>query len=152
MCKMLMGLMVLCSSVFPEEYSAGQLVPRIQCDDDYSYILRLPKNYDPVREEEWPVLFVMSPNGGKEKSLRPYIPGADLCGWILAMSVESKNGTTDSHEAITAMMGDVFDRFPVNEKRCYASGFSGGGREAFWMANKFRRNIIGIIPSGAGDS
>lgn len=135
-----------------EDYSAGQVVPCVQCDG-YSYVLRLPKGYDSQRDEKWPVLFIMSAGGGKVATLDRYIPGADLCGWILAVSIESKNSNDGrvSHEAITSMVEDVFDRLPVNEKRCYSSGMSGGGREAFWMANQFRRNIIGMIPCGAGD-
>ncbi len=135
-------------------YEPGQMVAGIECesDSDYSYILRLPENYDPDREEKWPVLFVMSPMGGTQNALRRYVPGADQCGWILAMSVESKNANDGhvSHSAIMAMTEDLFDFFPVDDERCYASGFSGGAREAYWLARRLPDSILGIIPCGAG--
>jgi pimeloyl-ACP methyl ester carboxylesterase len=145
---------VFCAVVDAKGYEPGQIVPGIECesDSDYSYILRLPKNYDPDRKEKWPVLFVMSPMGGAPNHLQRYVPGADQCGWILAMSVESKNDNDGfvSHSAIMAMVEDLFDLYPVNEDRCYASGFSGGAREAYWLAQRLPDSIIGIIPCGAG--
>lgn len=152
----LIGLSMLCCTVQAEDFERGGKGTVVQCRDepDYSYILRLPENYDSSREEKWPVLFLMSPAGGKKKNIQRYSSGADQCDWILALSVESKNANDGevSHSAILAMVEDVFDRFPVNEKRCYASGMSGGGREAFWLANKLRKGIVGIIPCGAGDA
>ncbi|MBC8206824.1 MAG: hypothetical protein ISR85_06710 [Kiritimatiellales bacterium] len=152
----LMGLFALCIGVQAEDFERGGKGTLIQCekDSDYSYFLRLPKNYDPSRAEKWPVLFVMSPEGGEPHIFNRYSSGADMCGWILALSVESKNANDGgvSHSAIMAMVEDVFDRFPVDEERCYASGMSGGGREAFWLANNLKKSIIGIIPCGAGDA
>lgn len=141
-------------AVNAQEYLPGEFVPEIRCakDSDYSYILYLPKGYDSSREEKWPVMFVMSPNGGHIPELRRYVQGADLCGWILAMSMQSKNYYDHSTEAVSAMVDDVFDRFPVNKKRCYTSGFSGGARMAFKLSNQMPDSVLGIIPCGAGDS
>lgn len=137
-----------------QDYEPGKVIPEIKCKraSDYSYILYLPKTYDPAREEKWPVLFIMGPNGGRTTELQRYVPGAELCGWILAMSIQSKNGPDEagSQNAILAMVNDVFDRFPADQKRCYASGFSGGAREAFWLASRLPDSMIGIIPCGAG--
>jgi hypothetical protein len=115
-----------CCMLNAQEYEPGRVVPEIRCKgaSDYSYILYLPKSYDPAREEKWPVLFLMGPDGGTTNGIQRYIPGADQCNWILAMSIQSKNENDGpvSHAAITAMVEDVFTRFPVNKKRCYASG------------------------------
>jgi hypothetical protein len=143
-----------CAVSFAQDYEPGKVIPEIKCKraSDYSYILYLPKSYDPAREEKWPVLFIMGPNGGRTAELQRYVPGAELCGWILAMSVQSKNGSDEvgPQNAILAMTEDVFDRFSADKKRCYASGFSGGAREAFWLASRLPDSIIGIIPCGAG--
>lgn len=155
--KAVMASVVMwCAAASAQEYEPGKPVPDIQCkrSPEYSYILYLPKNYDPAREDKWPVLFLMSPSGGNLADLQRYVPGAERCSWILAMSMQSKNENdgTVSHNAIMAMVDDVFARFPVNKKRCYASGFSGGARETFWLANRRQDSIAGIIPCGAGDA
>ncbi len=147
-------LIALSSSLFAQEHKTGQIIEGIKCEDDrdFSYLLYLPTSYDTNRADKYPVLFVMHPGGGKGSGIQRYVRGAEKNNWILVMSRESSNRNDKSQQAIKAMVEDVFDHFHVNEKRCYASGFSGGGREAFWLANKMKSNIIGIIPCGAGDS
>lgn len=138
--------------LYAKDYATGEIIPKIHCENDreYTYLLYLPRGYDASRAEKWPVLFAMSPGGGNKGSLNRYIPGAEKNNWIVAMSIQSKNNYNKSEKAIEAMVEDVFDRFHVNEKRCYSTGFSGGAREAFSLANKMKSNIIGIIPCGAG--
>ena len=138
------------------KYETGKLIPEVQCRhaqaQSYSYMLYLPSGDPPDREVKWPVLFVMGPEGGTEEGIRCYIKGAEKNRWIVAMSIQSKNGFAGSKNAIAAMAGDVFKRFAVDKERCYASGMSGGARLAFWLANEREQNIIGIIPCGAGDA
>lgn len=144
--------LLLCPLLHAEDYVPGKIHTEIRCEDDreYSYLLYLPSGYNVERKEGWPVLFAMSPQGGSEGALKRYVPGAEQNNWIVAMSVESKNHNNDSGDAIEAMAEDVFERFHADEKRCYATGFSGGARMAFWLANEMKSNIIGIIPCGAG--
>ncbi|MCU0856820.1 MAG: hypothetical protein MUC65_00260 [Pontiellaceae bacterium] len=150
----LIGVILFCSALNAQDYTPGKMVSEIVCEKDSaaSYILYLPRCYDSAREEKWPVMFVMAPKGGSEARLQLYVPGADQCGWILAMSIQSKNGYAGSSKAIQAMVDDVFKRFPVNKRRCYASGFSGGAREAFRLSSEMPGSMVGIIPCGAGDS
>lgn len=140
--------------VLGQTFEPGEITEGIQCEDesDFSYHLYLPSSYDVAREDAYPVLFIMDPGGGQPGSLQRYILGAEKNDWVLAVSRESKNGDSKARDAIEAMVEDVFERFHINERRCYASGFSGGARLAFWLANEMSRNIIGIIPCGAGDS
>ena len=144
------------SSVRAAEYETGKLIAEVQCGhaqaQSYSYMLYLPTGYTPDREVEWPVLFVMGPKGGTEEGIRRYIKGAEKNRWIVAMSIQSKGDFARSREAVAAMMGDVFRRFAVDKKRCYAAGMSSGARMAFWLANERKQNIIGIIPCCAGDA
>ncbi|RKX47291.1 MAG: hypothetical protein DRP64_01485 [Verrucomicrobia bacterium] len=148
---LLAGLAV---GVCAREYETGKLTEEIQCRkaQSYSYMLYLPSGYTPGRETKWPVLFAMDPGGGTKDGIRRYIKGAEKNNWIVAMSIQSKNGFGRSKHAIAAMVGDVFKRFIVDKSRCYASGMSGGARMAFWLANERENNIIGIIPCGAGDA
>jgi hypothetical protein len=155
--KVLMAAVFLAatvSGVCAMDYETGTLIEEIRCRQaqSYSYMLYLPSGYAPDRETKWPVVFVMGPEGGTEEGIRRYIKGAEKNNWIVAMSIQSKDGFKGSKNAVAAMAGDAFKRFAVDKERCYATGMSGGARLAFWLANERKQNIIGIIPCGAGDA
>jgi hypothetical protein len=116
----------------------------------YSYFLYFPAGYDAQRAHRWPVMFLMDPGGGRQGTLDLYTEGADRNGFVLAVSVQSKNGNKDSEEAVLAMFDDVLAKQPVDPARCYASGFSGGCRMAFWLSGERKRNIVGLLACGAG--
>ncbi|MBM4152317.1 MAG: hypothetical protein FJ220_02190, partial [Kiritimatiellaceae bacterium] len=139
---------------YAQNYAPGTIHVDVRCESkpDYTYLLYLPKNYDPDRAEKWPVMFIMSPNGGNKNELARYVDGAEYCDWIIVMSKQSKNYYDRSGDAVIAMFEDVSERFPINEKRCYSSGFSGGSRRAFELASLKSDKIIGIIGAGAGHS
>lgn len=128
----------------------GKISQAINCESDsnWNYHLYLPKDFHDARE--WPVMFVMSPGGGKGGGgLKRYIDAAETFGCILAISVESKNGFDKSTEAMNAMVEDVHDRMPVIESLSFASGMSGGSRMAYYLA-ELNRNIQGVIACGSG--
>jgi len=128
----------------------GRISPRIVCQTDanWSYHVYLPKEFHDGRE--WPVWFIMSPGGGKNgKALKRYIKGAEALGCVLALSVESKNGFENTHKAVHAMVADVRQRFPVIDGLSFSSGFSGGSRMAYYLAEK-DKNIQGILACGSG--
>ena len=79
------------------------------------------------------------------------VPGAEQNGWILAISVQSKNGFEQSDTAVSAMVDDVLEQQPIDTERLYASGFSGGARMAFATAEAYKKkDFAGILPCGAG--
>lgn len=128
----------------------GKISPAINCESDsnWNYHLYLPKEFHDARK--WPVLFVMSPGGGKGGgALKRYIDAAETFGCILALSVESKNKFNKSTDAMNAMVEDVHNRVPVVEKLSFASGFSGGSRMAYYLAEQ-NKNIQGVIACGSG--
>lgn len=119
--------------------------------EKWSYYLYLPKGLSLHRK--WPVMFVMSPGGGeKSRTLTRYVRGAEWNDWILAMSVQSRNGFKESDKAVSAMVEDVRKRLPVDEDRMYATGFSGGSRMAFWLGEQEGTPLAGILACGAGGS
>jgi len=142
------------SGVCAEDIETGKVIEEVQCKykRDYSYMLYLPSSYTPDRAEGWPVLFAMDPRGGTRDGFDRYIMGAEKNNWIVAMWVKSESYVDQDEKSVQAVMDDVLKRFAVDKKRCYASGMSAGGRWAFWLANKNKSNIIGIIPCGAGDA
>jgi len=147
-------LAVSASSLCAEEYATGKVIEEVQCKykRDYSYMLYLPSNYNPERADGWPVLFAMDPRGGTRDGFDRYIMGAEKNGWIVAMWVKSDGYVDQDEKSVQAVMDDVLKRFPVDKKRCYASGMSAGARWAFWLASENKSNIIGLIPCGAGDA
>ncbi|MBT7067585.1 MAG: hypothetical protein HN919_14895 [Verrucomicrobia bacterium] len=129
----------------------GTITPVITCrrEPAWSYHLYLPSNFNLSRK--WPVMFVMSPGGGQAGGLKRYVPGAEQNGWILAISVQSKNGFEQSDTAVSAMVDDVLEQQPIDTERLYASGFSGGARMAFATAEAYKKkDFAGILPCGAG--
>jgi hypothetical protein len=137
-----------------DSFETGRVIREVRCrrSPDFSYMLYLPSVYAAEREVNWPVLFVMGPDGGTEEGIRRYIRGAELNRWIVVMSNEAKDGFESSRQAVAAMVNDVAARFPVDQRRCYAGGMGSGARLAFWLANAQPKMIIGILPCGAGDA
>jgi len=116
---------------------------------EWSYFLYLPKNFHMNRQ--WPVMVAMGPTGGVKRGLDRYSKGAEFNGWILAMPVQSKNVYDRNVEAVSAVLDDVRERLPIDEKRLYATGFSGGARVAFRLAAELKKGrIAGVLPCGAG--
>ncbi len=58
-----------------------------------SYVLYLPNSLKAGRKA--PLLFFTDSGGGETGKLRRLMEGAEICGWIVAMSVESRNGPED---------------------------------------------------------
>lgn len=130
--------------------NAGAYSGKIQCksDDQWHYFLYLPKQFHTGKK--WPVCFVMSPQGGGHpNTLNRYRAASDRFGVVMALSVESKNGFNESASAAEAMIDDVYDRVPVLEKMAFSTGFSGGARMAYLMAERDKR-IAAVLACGAG--
>lgn len=136
------------------ELRSGIVIEQMPCrkTEDFSYMLYLPTDYTPAREEEWPVLFVMGPDGGTVEGIRRFIIGAEMNNWIIAMSIQAGDEFDRPKAAVAAMVTDVVERFPIDETRCYAGGMGSGARLAFWLANRQPEMIVGIIPCGGGDT
>ena len=120
-----------------------------RADAGQSYALYLPSGAD--RAELRPVLFLFDPAARGAEGVRAFLPAADKFGWILIGSNNSKNGPLkDSVAAARALWTEAKERFPVDENRVYAAGFSGGSRVASIFAQVIGRKIAGVIGCGAG--
>ncbi len=128
----------------------GQISGQIKCanDEQWSYHVYLPTSFHTGKK--WPVWFVMSPGGGVNGGpINRYISGAERLECIVVASVESKNGFKLSHRATSAMVQDVYDRFPVSESLGFTSGMSGGSRMAYITAES-EAQIAGVLACGSG--
>lgn len=133
-----------------EPLATGVLLPKVQClnSPDHSYALYLPSAYRGDRP--WPVLFAFSPNARGEDPVRLFQQAAERLGFIVVGSNDSKNGPiAPALKAQDALWEDVHDRFKVDPRRSYATGFSGGSRMALRMALKHAKAFAGVISIGA---
>jgi predicted esterase len=129
---------------------AGGLEPRIVCarDPRYSYALYLPSAYTPDRR--WPVLLAFAPDADGLRPVELFREEAERLGWIVAGSLESRNGALEpALQAQRAMWDDLHARFSVDPKRVVTAGFSGGARMALRLALDRPGEVMGVISFGA---
>jgi predicted esterase len=134
-----------------QEFAPGTLVERIVClrDAGQSYALYLPSSFDPA--ETWPVLFLFDSGARGPLAVEAFREAAETYGWILIGSNNSRNGPQrDNGLAAQAVWADALTRLPLDGRRTYASGFSGGARVASAFPEFIGRTIAGVIGCGAG--
>ena len=92
-----------------ESFETGRGIEEVKClrVPACSYMLYLPSGYAAEREVNWPILFLMGPEGAAEEAIRRYISGAELNQWIVVMSVQAKDGFEHSKPAVAAMVNDA---------------------------------------------
>lgn len=129
--------------------AAGSLTSRIPTlsDPTQTWELYLPKSYDPARK--WPVLFIFDPRAQGKAAAELFRPAADEFGWILASSnnTMSDGPAEPNARALNATLPDVMKRLPIDERRIYATGFSGGAVLA-WTVGLKGRYLAGVISVG----
>ena len=91
----------------------------------------------------------MGPGGGSPGDADRYRAGAERNHWIIAISKQSRNEFEGSQDAVDAMIRHVTSKLPINTKRMYVTGFSGGARMAFATAEA-HTEIAGVLACGAG--
>jgi predicted esterase len=136
----------------PAAFPRGEVVPKVPCAGipDQSYALYLPSNYSPDRH--WPILYVLDPRGRGASAAEFFRAGAERFGYILASSNNTASDTamTPNFDAMRAVWNDTHARFPLDDRRVYAAGFSGTVRAACTLATTAPGSISGIIGAGAG--
>jgi tetratricopeptide (TPR) repeat protein len=134
-----------------QTFPTGTIIPVVvtRAEPDQSYALYLPSSYDARRT--WPLIVAFDPAARGQVPLESFKESAEKYGYILAGSNISRNGPmTPSLRAGLAMLRDVLDRFSIDERRLYATGFSGGARVASAMAQVQKGRIAGVIGCAAG--
>lgn len=142
----LVSQMPLASQPLPR----GQIVDSVVCagDASQSYALYLPSDYSPDRA--WPLLMGFHPGGRGRAIVETYQEAAEKYGYIVVASNNSRNGPWEiAAKAISAMTGDVSQRFRIAAGRYYMTGHSGGSRVALQVALASKK-IDGVIASSAG--
>ena len=136
------------NSTFPKK---SIVYNSIVCDSNmqYSYSLYLPTSFDGLKKH--PVAFAFDPHGDGALPLKNFQRLADKYNYILVGSNNCKNGMPwKSINAVAqATMKEVLLKYPVDNKRIYTVGFSGGARVASALAIE-NGMIAGVTAIGAG--
>ena len=142
-------LFFLVPAVFAAQISTGRILETVACSADPSqtYALYLPTAFDPNRK--WPVLLCFDPGARGKAPVERFQAAAETFGWIVAGSNNSRNGPWDANAAaISAMVKDLERHLPIDAKRLYAAGLSGGARVACQLA--VGGMVRGVIACSAG--
>jgi predicted esterase len=141
-----------------QDLPRGQIIQDVRCNDDPAqhYSLYLPSHF--TTDRSWPVILLFDAGGRGRRGVERYQAGAERYGYIVAGSNNSKNGPwKPSLEAARALTADVTRRFPVDLKRIYTAGMSGGARVAMMLAlhpeviaQRIHPEIAGVFASSAG--
>lgn len=138
-------------SVEAEELPTGKIIEKVVCraEPGLSYSLYVPSTYVPKKKS--PVLFAFDPAARGLVPVERFKDAGEKYGYIVAGSNDSRNGPwAPSAKAIQAMWNDVVERFAIDERRIYATGFSGGARVACRLGYGLKGQIAGVIACGAG--
>ena len=113
----------------------GRVLQKVACAADASqtYALYVPSNFEAGRT--WPVLFCFDPGAWGWSPVERFHAAAEQLGYIVVGSNNSRNGPWEANAtAISAVFKDVATYFPINPKRVYVAGLSGGARVACHVA------------------
>lgn len=131
----------------------GEVIERVtvKTDATQSYALYLPKNYTP--DKKWAILYAFEPIARGKLPVVIFQEAAEKYGYIVVGSYNSQNGLDGQTmtRILNTLWTDTHQRYSIDEKRVYATGFSGGAR----VASIFAANcgcVAGVIGSGAGFS
>jgi dienelactone hydrolase len=121
----------------------------VTCKDapEHSYVYYLPRAYTP--EKRRPILYCFSPNADGASFAKLYRDACEEAGWILAASNNAQNGPWPPIEAaMRAMWKDTHERFAIDDRRVFTTGWSGGGRMALLFSMLYP--VAGAAPIGGG--
>jgi pimeloyl-ACP methyl ester carboxylesterase len=149
---LLLALQALAVAQTPEvQVLVGKVNPKVVCSSNpaESYALYLPSGFTATRK--WPILYFFDPFARGQVAAGIVQPAAEKFGYIVAASNNSKNGPMGgSKEAAIAMWEDTHLRLPVDTRRHYVAGLSGGARVATSVALSCGDCVAGVIADAAG--
>ncbi|HXD34477.1 MAG TPA: hypothetical protein VN643_25380 [Pyrinomonadaceae bacterium] len=134
-----------------DQIQPGKVVEKVVCAKApiQSYAVYLPSNYSP--NQTWPILYAFDPGARGPLPANRFQEAAEKYGWIVVGSNNSQNASMQqSLESWVAMWDDTHQRFSLDAKRIYLTGFSGGARTAIYFAKACRNCAAGVIAGGAG--
>ncbi|MEE9391012.1 MAG: hypothetical protein V3W41_00735 [Planctomycetota bacterium] len=134
-----------------QSFKPGKLHPAVSCaaDPSQSYALYLPPGYN--KDRQWPILYGFSPGANGRHVVELHREAAKRFGWIVVGSNNSRNGPFEViKRAADAMWKDTRKRLSIDNKRLYATGFSGGGSVSSWFAQNHSLPFAGVFMHARG--
>jgi len=127
----------------------GELVEGLECraDTTQTYTLYLPTSFS--NDRRWPVLLIYDPRGRSKLAAEIFRPAAEKHGWILISSNDTRSdGPPEPNiKALNALVPEL-GRYPIDDRRIYMTGFSGGAILAFLVAARSDGGVAGVIGCG----
>ena len=131
------------------QFPQGEIIEKVTAisNSEQSYALFLPPGYTP--EKKWPILYAFDPLGRGSVPVKLFQNAAKEFGFILVGSNNSRNGI-ELNAIVETLWSDTHQRFAIDERRVYTSGFSGGARVASAVALNSRGTVAGVIAASGG--
>jgi hypothetical protein len=111
------------------------------------YRLHLPADYHDGREKPYPVMFIAAPGGHADMGAMRAALERDR--WIVAMMVESRNGSNIWTANFTAAYADLMQRARVQQNMLFCTGMSGAAKVCS-VYPQIRPGFQGMILQAAG--
>jgi len=113
-----------------------------------TYAAYLPKKFS--QDKTWPLILCFEPAARGKIPVNLFKDVAEKYGFLLFASNNSRNYNEDLiTESVNALWVDVMGRYPVDNRRIYAAGMSGGARVATRLADQSGQ-LAGLIACAAG--
>jgi predicted esterase len=136
----------------PPKVVAGEIAGPVACASNpkLTYALYLPTRF--TADRPWPILYIFDPRGRGKLAAELFKDVAERRGFILASSndTESDNPNAPNAAVVNALWSDTHQRLPIDPKRVYATGFSGGSRLAFSLGVALNGGLAGVVAVGGG--
>lgn len=131
-------------------FAKGQIVEKVVCkaEPSFSYALYLPSSYDANRKH--PIIYAFDPVARGGVPVERYRDAAEKYGYIVVGSHDSRNAPSPIGKIAQALWNDTHERFSIDDRRVYTTGFSGGARVASAIAQNMQGGVAGVIAHGAG--
>lgn len=132
-----------------DQLQQAEVIDKVACKSDpaQSYALYLPSGY--TSEKKWPILYAFDPGGRGSLPVKLFQDGAAKFGYIVVGSNNSRNGI-DIGAIVKTLWADTHERFSIDERRVYTTGFSGGARVASAVALSYPGAVAGVIAASGG--
>lgn len=132
-------------------YPKGEISGPIKTGDGSTYFLYVPTTLK--KDQPAPLIFLTQPGGGGKNRIAAYKAAVERLGYVLAISVESKNNSPiqKNHEHTKRCINHLKEQVPIDSKRYYFSGGSGGAATAMYNCHLYKAAgampIIGYSPT-----
>jgi pimeloyl-ACP methyl ester carboxylesterase len=148
----LLALSFVCAPVAANpraHFPQAETIEKVTCKADpaQSYALFLPPGYTP--EKKWPIIYAFDPVGRGTVPVKLFQAAATKFGFIIVGSNNSRNGI-DVSAIVKTLWTDTHERFSIDERRVYTTGFSGGARVASAVALGYPGAVAGVIAASGG--